>query len=551
MTQGEAVQLWDLALTLLEQQEGKDRPSLLAICEKLTPRSLSANEIVFSTTNEYVKGFVERNYQHELLQAIRFASGQDYQLRIVINSESEPSVPEAEPAAPLAAASVPQTTSSAGGATASSAGAAPSAAGALGSSSSVASSPVTPSASSAAPAAASMSSSTAPIPASPPLRPTVPGASPVPLAQPSSSPLVIEEKAAFEPAQPDHLTKTFETLVVGESNRFAYEAARGVAENPGRHIYNPLFLYGKSGLGKTHILLSIENYVRINHPNMKVIYTRTSDFIDDFMTMVRSQNNTDFNQKYHLVDMIILDDIQYIEGKAGTTNEIFNIFNTFVEHNKQIVLSADRSPYNLELDERHRSRFVKGGPIDIQPATFEMKLAIFENCLDYFCRDMNRPDIRELFCSDVINRVVELSSSNIRELEGIIANLVGYLLLSGKDRYERLTIEEAEQQIRKNFQFSNRQVDIPAIQRATEEYFHVSHNDILGTKRSQDISYPRQIAMYLARSLTQHSLPSIGRAFGGKDHSTVLYAVNNIEKRSMNSMKTKQEIENIREMILQ
>jgi chromosomal replication initiator protein len=487
MAQTEAAQLWEIALTLLEQQGGDDRPSLLAICGKLTPQTLSEDELVLSTPNEYAKSFIERIHWQELVQAIRFASGKELEMRIVVSDEPEPIAPAV---------------------------------------------------------------------ASPQLPPEINTENNSPTV--SNTPAFNAPETNIEAAPilaeritQDPFSKTFETLIVGESNKLAFQAARSIAESPGRHIFNPLFIYGKSGLGKTHILLSIEDYVRTNHPRLKVVYTRTSDFIDDFTSMVGSRDNTDFNRKYHLADVLIIDDIQYIVGKAGSINAIYDIFNTFIEQNKQIVLSSDRNPNTLELDDRHRSRFIQSGPIDIQPATFEMKLAIFENYLDFCCTQIQRPDIRELFYPDVINRIVELSSSNIRELQGITTTLVSYLAFSGNPRYERLSIIEAEEQIQRNFRLSNKQVDIPAIQNAVEDYFHISHSDILGAQRSQDISYPRQIAMYLARGMTQHSFPSIGRAFGGKDHSTVMYACDNIEKRYMESIQTKEQIENIKEMILQ
>jgi chromosomal replication initiator protein len=227
----------------------------------------------------------------------------------------------------------------------------------------------------------------------------------------------------------------------------------------------------------------------------------------------------DFELKYHHVDVILFDDVQSLEGKIETTSEVFQIFNRFKAQNKQIVLSADRAPKDIDLDARYKSRFASGITIDIQPPTFETKHAIFEKYLDYCCRKLGRSDIREIITQEITDRVIELSTDNIRELEGATASLVAYLSVR-ENMFATLTMDEVEQRISSVFMRSEeRRIDISSIQKEIEGFYNVSHEDLVGKKRSQGISYPRQVAMYLSRSMTGESFPDIGRAFGGKDHT--------------------------------
>jgi chromosomal replication initiator protein len=339
--------------------------------------------------------------------------------------------------------------------------------------------------------------------------------------------------------------RTFESFIVGDSNRYAFSAALGVAKSPG-NIYNPLFIYGESGLGKTHLLLAIENYIKSHHPHLKTTYAQTSDLVRDFTAMLYDeQKKREFERKYHHVDVVLFDDVQSLEGKIETTSEVFQIFNHFKAQDKQIVLSADRAPKDINLDTRYKSRFASGITIDIQPPTFETKQAIFENYFDYCCRKIGRSDIKEIITRETAERIIELSTDNIRELEGATASLVAYLS-ARKNMFDTLTIEEVEQRISSVFMRSEeKRVDIGSIQKAVEVFYKISHEDLLGKKRSQGISYPRQIAMYLSRSMTSESFPDIGRAFGGKDHSTVMYACNNIEQKRQLSGETDREIERL------
>jgi chromosomal replication initiator protein len=341
--------------------------------------------------------------------------------------------------------------------------------------------------------------------------------------------------------------RTFDSFVVGDSNKFAFGAARAVAENPGFN-YNPLFIYGKSGLGKTHLLLAIKDYVSRNHPGLKVTYAQTIDFVNDFTSSLHTRDWSDFSKKYRSSDMLLLDDIQILEGKKETTNEIFNIFNRLKDQNKHVVLSADRAPRDIDLDERYVSRFASGITTDIQPPDFETKFVIFKNYIDYSCRKFHKEDI--YIPENIITRIIELSSSNIRELEGAATSLIAYMTLERQNKYQSLTIEEAERTVEKVFlRNETKRIDVSTIQYEVEKYFGVSHADLIGPQRSQNITYPRQVAMYLSRSLTSDSFPDIGKAFGGKDHTSVMYAVNNIEKKRQADRTVFHEIEKLTELL--
>ncbi|MCL1891175.1 MAG: chromosomal replication initiator protein DnaA [Coriobacteriia bacterium] len=353
------------------------------------------------------------------------------------------------------------------------------------------------------------------------------------------------------PAQASHSEKTFDTYIVGSSNDFAFSASQGVAEMPGLR-FNPLFIYGRSGLGKTHLLLAIKDYINRYHPERKVVFAQTSEFVNDFTSAMASINKdlTDFRIKYHMCDVLLLDDVQYLEGKESTTNALFDIFNLFIAQHKQIVLSADRAPNELNLDERFASRFAQGLTAGIQPPSFEMKMAIFNNLIKYYCYQFGVDEIN--VPQEVADHIIGLSSSNIRELEGATSTIVGYIAHhAGDEKNTQITIEAAEQIVGTVFLHNDlKQIDVRSIQRVVENHYGISHADMVGSRRSKNISFPRQVAMYLSRRLTTKSFPEIGKMFGGKDHTSVLYAHRNIEQKIMKDINRKIEIERLAELIM-
>ena len=317
---------------------------------------------------------------------------------------------------------------------------------------------------------------------------------------------------------------TFDTFVVGKSNEFARGAALAVAEQPGI-AYNPLFIYGNSGLGKTHLLVAIANYAMQNFPRMATRYVSANKFLNDYVEATQRNQWGTFNSKYHQVDILLVDDVQYLEGKDETINQLFNIFNEMTNRNKQIVLSADRAPKDIDMDDRMLSRFISGLLADIKPPDYETRLAILKN---YLSRVNQHTSFYGNIPDDVLGYLAEVATSNIREMEGAITRLVSNMTLLKKNS---ISIEEAQELLQDFFPtIQDKQIDIALIQSEVERFFKISHEDMISGKRSKGITTPRHIAIYLSRYMTEESLESIGKKFGGRDHTTVMHSVNKIER---------------------
>jgi chromosomal replication initiator protein len=315
-----------------------------------------------------------------------------------------------------------------------------------------------------------------------------------------------------------HEKYTFESFIVGDSNEFARNAALAVAEQPGLK-YNPLFIWGGPGLGKTHLLQAIGNYVTENYPHKKVVYVTSEQFTNDFVDSINSKTQNSFRQKYRTVDVLLIDDIQFLEKKQGIQDQFFHTFNELRQNGKAIVLASDRPPKDIDMDERYQSRFASGLQADIQPPNYETRLAILRQFVD---------TQKVPFEDEALSFIAERSTPNIREMEGAIIRIMAYKELSKK---ETVDLTMAEQVTRDLFpDHSHRPIPIATIQREVCRYYSLSHADLVGSKRSQAIVYPRQVAMYLTRELTDLSLPKIGDEFGGRDHTTVMHATAKIQK---------------------
>lgn len=341
---------------------------------------------------------------------------------------------------------------------------------------------------------------------------------------------------------------TFSNYVMGESNQLAFKTSQRVAEGPGQY-FNPLFIHGRSGLGKTHLLLAIKNYISTYLPEKRVVYAPTTEFVNDFTNAIAVDRDlTSFKRKYHTCDVLLVDDVQILEGKEGTTDALFEIFNMFIESKKQIVLSADREPAEINLDERFTSRFANGITVDIQPPNYEMKTAILKNYKRYYCDYLNISEVP--FSDEAMQQIVELSGSNIRELEGAISNLI--VFASYRPDSQKLipvSSDDVENVLGNSFFHKNtRRVDSNMIIDAVESYFKVSRAELLSEKRSKNISHPRQVAMYLIRRYTDMSYPEIGDSFN-KDHTSVMYADKNIQKKIVEEVSVKIEVERIAEIL--
>ena len=303
----------------------------------------------------------------------------------------------------------------------------------------------------------------------------------------------------------------FDTFVIGNSNRFAHAACLAVAEAPAR-AYNPLFIYGGVGLGKTHLMHAIGHYVLEQNKGLKVVYVSSETFTNELINSIRDDRTIQFRNKYRNVDVLLVDDIQFLAGKERTQEEFFHTFNTLHEANKQIVVSSDRPPKEIPtLEDRLRSRFEWGLITDIQQPDLETRIAIL--------RKKAKQENLEV-PNEILVNIATRISTNIRELEGALIRVVAYASLT-EDQISVHTAEEALKDMVPNRQ---RPVTVPLIQRTVADYFDLKPEDFKAKKRNRSISFPRQIAMYLCREMTDASLPKIGEDFGGRDHTTVIHA---------------------------
>lgn len=318
---------------------------------------------------------------------------------------------------------------------------------------------------------------------------------------------------------------TFDTFVTGSSNRFAHAAAMAVAESPG-NVYNPFFMYGGVGLGKTHLMHAIGNRVLHNHPEMRVLYVSSEQFTNEIIRSIQEGNAEKFRQKYRNIDVLLVDDIQFLSGKTSTQEEFFHTFNTLHDSQKQIILSSDRPPREVErLEDRLRSRFEWGLITDIQAPDLETRIAILKNKaqLDHFSVP-----------NDVMVYIASRIDSNIRELEGALTRVVAYASLIKKPITTDLVAEALKDVFPNN---KTKEITMEVIQEIVASYFKMKIEDLHAKKRTRSIAFPRQIAMYLCRELTDTSLPQIGNFFGGRDHTTVIHAYDKIKKEKDADMK--------------
>ena len=310
----------------------------------------------------------------------------------------------------------------------------------------------------------------------------------------------------------------FSNFVVGPNNNLAHAAALAVAESPGR-AYNPLFLYGAAGLGKTHLMHAVGHAVVDRFTELQVEYVTTEAFTNDLITAIREDKMTSFRDRYRSIDLLLVDDIQFIAGKERTQEEFFHTFNALYESGKQIIVSSDRPPKDIPtLENRLRSRFEWGLITDIQAPELETRIAILTMNAEY--RGVKVPD-------EVIAYIARHATSNIRELEGALVRVIVYASMTNVP----MSREVAAQALSDVFESSDVVPTMPDVLRATAKHFGVEPNDLLSKGRRQELVTPRQIAMFLIRDLTTHSFPEIGEFFGGRDHSTVLYAVKKIQDR--------------------
>ena len=310
---------------------------------------------------------------------------------------------------------------------------------------------------------------------------------------------------------------SFDTFIVGPSNQFAHAACRAVAEAPSRS-YNPLFIYGGVGLGKTHLMHAIGQYVLRHDHNLKLTYISSERFMNEMINAVRYDRILDFRERYRSVDVLLVDDIQFVSGKEGTQTEFFHTFNALYDAQKQIVLSSDRPPNEIPaLEERLRSRFEWGLIADIQPPDLETKVAILKRKAE--AEAVPLPDNVAMYIAGRIK-------SNIRELEGSLIRLIAYASLTGRE----ISLELTQEVLKNILDQDDKAVTIETIQKFVSDYYQLKFGELKSKNNSKSIALPRQIAMYLCKTLTHASLPEIGRSFGGKHHSTVIHSIKKVEE---------------------
>lgn len=322
---------------------------------------------------------------------------------------------------------------------------------------------------------------------------------------------------------------TFDTFVIGSGNRFAHAASLAVAEAPAK-AYNPLFLYGGVGLGKTHLMHAIGHYILQHNPSSRVVYISSEKFTNEFINSIRDNRGESFRNKYRNIDILLIDDIQFIAGKESTQEEFFHTFNALHEESKQIIISSDRPPKEIPtLEERLRSRFEWGLITDIQPPDLETRIAILRKKAR--AENLDVPNEAMMYIANQID-------TNIRELEGALIRVVAYSSLTNQDVTAHLAAEALKDIIPSS---RPRIITIQDIQQRVGEYYNLRMEDFKARKRTKAIAFPRQVAMYLSRELTDYSLPKIGEAFGGRDHTTVIHA----HEKISHSIKNDQELSKV------
>ena len=329
--------------------------------------------------------------------------------------------------------------------------------------------------------------------------------------------------------------QTFGQFVVGKPNEFAYAAARRVAESTDVP-FNPLFLHGPVGVGKTHLMHAIANHIQKIHPNRAVLYLSAEKFMYHFIKALRFKDTVSFKERFRSVDVLMIDDIQFISGKESTQEEFFHTFNALIDQKRQVVLSADKSPSDLSgIEERVRSRLAWGLVADIHPATYELRLGILEA----------KAEEKGPVPGEVLEFLAQKITSNIRELEGALTRVMAHSSLVGR----RMTIELAQEVLKDLLRSCDRSVTVEEIQKHVANYYSLRFADLTSGKRSKDIAWARQIAMFLAKDLTTKSLQEIGRTFGGRDHTTVLYGVRKVTEALSDNAKTREDIDLLRRML--
>ena len=370
-----------------------------------------------------------------------------------------------------------------------------------------------------------------------PMARNAPAAKPAQVARKEEKPVAAPEDGGL-PGAPLDARFTFQSFVVGKPNELAHAAARRVAEG-GPVTFNPLFLYGGVGLGKTHLMHAIAWELKTRSPELRVVYLSAEQFMYRFVQALREKDMISFKQLFRSVDVLMVDDIQFIAGKDATQEEFFHTFNALVDQNKQIILSADRAPTEITgIEDRIASRMQSGLVADLHPTNYELRLGILQQKVDQYSEQFRNLEIAEGVLEFLAHRI----SSNVRVLEGALMRLFAFGSLVGRE----ITLELAQDCLADILRASDRKITVEEIQRKVSDHYNIRLSDLIGPKRLRTFARPRQIAMYLSKQLTSRSLPEIGRRFGGRDHTTVMHGVRRIEELKETDSQIAEDLELLR-----
>ena len=529
---------WARICAQVKSYQDIDPSQVSAFFSRLVPQAMSDSFLMLTADNDFIKTWVEQHYTEVIVRALRDLTGVVFAVAIAVDPTQEQrksaAVGQPSPAAPLSAASQPMPVPA----------------------------PAQPAATTMEPLPSQPIAAFAPPPPAygAPLSQAAPFEPSGMVAHPFVEDVMVDHYAPPAPAPLSQepvaerssnplSSLTFENFVIGESNRMAYSMAVEVAESPGRLPLNPLFIYGKSGLGKTHLMRAIQNYIEETRPSMRTVYVDAQDFVSKYSEAgaIKDQEKVSFRNfraYYEQADILLLDDVQHLQGKKESMNMLFQLFNTLTSQGKQVVLSADRAPKNIQFDERLKSRFYSGGTIDIQPPEVETKLGIVKSFTDEFSRSEGLGNFT--LSDDIQMYIAENSGSNIRELKGAVNTVIYRMIYC--DRSD-ISIDEVRELLANHFTGGmSRSLTVEDIQREVENFFKVSHSDMVGPKRSQSIVRPRQIAIYLCRQLLDLPYGDIGKKFN-RDHSTAIHSATSIEERLKTDRDTQEEIEVLQKII--
>ena len=508
-------QTWKDLIRQLKLYPNVNASQIDAFFSRVQIQAASPGFMMLTSDNGFIKDWIEKHYMKDIVQALKDLYDVDFSVLIEVDPTAAPAQP-----APAASTPTPATGAAAGNAN-------------------------TPQQSST-PLVAQANQ-----PMGKPDQPTPTPTASMPTQERQESSARAESKptsrAESDPINAES-TLTFDSFVIGESNRMAYNMALEVAERPGASELNPLFIYGRSGVGKTHLMCAIRNYILEQYPNLNVCYIDSMELVNKYSEAaieksVDKQSFKNFESFFQQADVLLIDDIQGLQSKPGTLNALFRIFNSMIPKGKQFVFSADRAPRNIDLDERYVSRFNSGATIDIQPPDDETKRNIIRGFVKYY---RTKEGISLEIPDRVLDYIVENSSSNIRELKSAVTNVIFAIKMSGSKELSETQIKEL---LGNHFLGGGkRRITIDMVQGAVEDFYGVPHKDLVGSTRKRDIARTRQVAIYLCRELSETTLKNIGEAFN-RDHSTVMHSCDMVADRLQEDRNLREELEAIREKI--